>query len=530
MVRHRMNRVVRFEGVHGSGLRRRRSRGGILAWAALTAALWVAPTWAIDIDVPADYPTIQAAIDAANSGDTIHVQPGTYGPIDFGGKNLHVRSVAGPTDTIIDGAGQTVVHFENGETSDAILEGFTVRGAAFFFGSSGGGIVCVDSSPTIRGNIITENTGSFAGAGIYSTGGSPTIVDNVITQNAIAQIIADTTTGSGAGIYISGGNPTIEFNDIRGNGFAAAGGGLFLDSTNASLYGNRFVDNVASNGGAIYVGLDTVATIENCLFTANRALGSSGLLGPVGGRGGALRVDGISVEIFGCTITGNTATGSSSPIIPDSDPHGGAIELVGGLLSISHSILWANVSPFDPEIHDLVGQTTVEYTDISGGFAGVGNFDEDPLFAASGGNEFFLSQLAAGEPFQSPCVDAGNPAAPTPAGTTRTDLVADSGPADLGYHLIGAAGGFRRGDINDDASTDVSDVIYLLSALFVPGSPDPNCEDAADTNDDGGVDIADAVTLLNALFVPGSAPLPPPLSCGIDPTGDSLTCTSSACP
>jgi len=33
---------------------------------------------AADLHVPADYPTIQSAVDAASSGDTIHVAPGVY--------------------------------------------------------------------------------------------------------------------------------------------------------------------------------------------------------------------------------------------------------------------------------------------------------------------------------------------------------------------------------------------------------------------------------------------------------------------
>ena len=33
---------------------------------------------AADLRVPADYPTIQAAVDAAASGDTIRIAPGVY--------------------------------------------------------------------------------------------------------------------------------------------------------------------------------------------------------------------------------------------------------------------------------------------------------------------------------------------------------------------------------------------------------------------------------------------------------------------
>ena len=69
------------------------------------------------------------------------------------------------------------------------------------------------------------------------------------------------------------------------------------------------------------------------------------------------------------------------------------------------------------------------------------NIDEDPQFAATHSTDFlknyYLSQIAAGQLTDSPCVDAGSTTA-TAAGldsyTTRTDHVADSNDVDMGYH------------------------------------------------------------------------------------------------
>jgi hypothetical protein len=90
------------------------------------------------------------------------------------------------------------------------------------------------------------------------------------------------------------------------------------------------------------------------------------------------------------------------------------------------------------------GQVT--YSNVEGGYTGTGNIDADPLFVAGPDGCYYLSQTAAGQSTDSPCVDSGSgPAAVvcfTGVGgtvclddlTTRIDLVNDSGTVDMGYH------------------------------------------------------------------------------------------------
>lgn len=90
---------------------------------------------------------------------------------------------------------------------------------------------------------------------------------------------------------------------------------------------------------------------------------------------------------------------------------------------------------------------------------------------------------------------------------------------------------FIRGDLNADANVDLADAVSALQTLFVPGSDPFGCEDAADADDDGLLTIGDPIEILNLLFLPGSLPLPPPASCGDDPTLDDLSCFEGvACP
>lgn len=89
--------------------------------------------------------------------------------------------------------------------------------------------------------------------------------------------------------------------------------------------------------------------------------------------------------------------------------------------------------------------------------------------------------------------------------------------------------GFIRGNCNNDDSTNIADVVFLLTFLFTTGAPAPDCEDACDSNDDGSMNIADAISLLSALFNNPAPPLPDPLcDCGPDPTADALDCLNYA--
>lgn len=102
----------------------------VLAASILLASAWAAPARAATLRVPTDYPTIQEAIDAASSGDTVLVAPGDYfESVDFGFKEIFLRSTAGSSRTAIVGQGrrtpQYAVRMRFGE-----LSGFTIRNQA----------------------------------------------------------------------------------------------------------------------------------------------------------------------------------------------------------------------------------------------------------------------------------------------------------------------------------------------------------------------------------------------------------------
>ena len=90
---------------------------------------------------------------------------------------------------------------------------------------------------------------------------------------------------------------------------------------------------------------------------------------------------------------------------------------------------------------------------------------------------------------------------------------------------------FVRGDFDSSGAVNITDAVGIAEYLFGNGTA-PLCNDAADTNDDGILDVSDPVYLLFALFIPGSSPPPAPFpEPGNDPTfRDNLGCSQGAQP
>ncbi len=73
------------------------------------------------------------------------------------------------------------------------------------------------------------------------------------------------------------------------------------------------------------------------------------------------------------------------------------------------------------------------------------------------------------------------------------------------------------GDVNSDGIINVSDPVFIINYVFIPGSPAPNPLCRADANGDSVVGISDAIYLINYVFISGS-PAPYPECCD-EPSG-----------
>ena len=222
-------------------------------------------TWTVDDSGPADFETIQAAIDAASSGDLIEVYPGTYHAtgnqvVDASGKAVTIKAISGSGYTSIDGQGQRRgVLFGAGETAATILDGFTIINCT---ATEGGGIACSNSSPTIIDCVITNNNAtSTVGGGIACLDGSPSLSGCTISLNSAVTL--------GGGLYCLDGHPNISNCDIANNTAGSQGGGLYATTSDPILVDCTVRSNQAPVGAGIYATADSLPVLTGVLVCEN---------------------------------------------------------------------------------------------------------------------------------------------------------------------------------------------------------------------------------------------------------------------
>ncbi len=271
-------------------------------WIAVAVMLVVFPIgtsafaaeYHVKLDGSGDFAVIQEAIDAAATGDTVIVHPGTYYEnIHFLGKNIVLTS----TDiwdrdvveaTVIDGQQLgSVVTFAGTEDETCELSGFTItNGMAIDDGASGSVVTFAgteNDTCELSGLTITNGEIAGRGAGIKGQDAECNIRNCIISRN-----IATGRMSNGAGMERCCGvisNCVIAENEIL----------------NASLYSDRAAVS------------DCHAIITECLVTDNKCNGmiwadgvmSNCIISQNSGKG----VAAFRGIMFNCTVTGNSGTG-----------------------------------------------------------------------------------------------------------------------------------------------------------------------------------------------------------------------------
>lgn len=156
-------------------------------------------------NVPADYPTINAAVNAALPGDTVLVSSGTYNEnLNLNYKAISLISSDGPETTIIRGVSGTVINAGPGGK----IYGFTISNGN---GGFGAGISVRSSGLEIKYNIFKDNTGG-TGTAIGGNSASAIIEHNIFTNNT-----CDSQFLSGVVSFVNTSSPYIANNIFDSN-------------------------------------------------------------------------------------------------------------------------------------------------------------------------------------------------------------------------------------------------------------------------------------------------------------------------
>lgn len=215
-----------------------------------------------------EYSTIATGIQYLIAGDEAHAYAGTYNEVvNFAGKNIALKGGYGG-ETILDGTSKSnaVVTFLTGETSAALLSGFTIQNGIGLLGGStrlGGGIFISGSSPTIQDCVVKNNSAHYGG-GVYVNNSTAQLLGLTVRNNAA--------TTQGGGMYFTGAQVTsLDQSVIALNTSASKGGGVMIEQAPVSIENTLVQLNTAANaGGGISTNLAT-ATLTNLVVIENSA-------------------------------------------------------------------------------------------------------------------------------------------------------------------------------------------------------------------------------------------------------------------
>ncbi|MCD4654799.1 right-handed parallel beta-helix repeat-containing protein, partial [bacterium] len=393
------------------------------------------------IYVPADFATIQEAIDVANNYDTVIVADGIYSGLqntnlDMHGRSITVESENGPDDCIIDceysGRG---FYFHSGENFESVVRGITIRNGKTDQGENGGGIACINASAPTIDNCSIENCSGLAGAGVSCIESSPhflfcrisgnradhdgggiyfshshsqlrycTIVDNKALQfhgggvyvqhKSYIQffdcVIRSNTALNGGGICVLGSSGINFENGLLELNRAENGGGAFCSYSSVYLYSSEIINNLALFGVGVNFGKTSVGYLENSVFESNVAKKEGG---------GNYYFSGSVSTIKNCSYFENTAEkggalyygSGSAPILESCDLQYNKAGLSGGAIYIGlHDLYEIRIGGYSEGGNNFCGNIAGSGADIFSRYSFGSNAVYNNHFAGNYRSDYYV--------------------------------------------------------------------------------------------------------------------------------------------
>jgi predicted outer membrane repeat protein len=396
----------------------------------LVLGLLCVPAWGVHADThlvrpdgTGDFPTIQAAIDAAVNGDAIELADGTFRgdgnrDLDYHGKTITVRSQGGdPASCIIDCEGSLEephrgLRFHSGEGPGASLRGVTISGGYAYLPPmfDGGAVHCVSASPTFFDCVFSDNYADNEGGALYASGGSPVLDHCVFSANSALSY--------GGGALLGGGYAeVIECSFLNNRAHYSHGGGVQCFNSHAQISRCSFVGNWGQDAGGLECSGGAVS-VDHCTFQDNVAAGYGGavqfragtpslsaciFVGNDADIGGGLSCFYYTqATVTGCTFYGNNGD-QESIVHAEDNAH---LSLENTIVAFGIDAIGVRCTPpgtISLICCDIYGNEMGDWVEHIADQLGVnGNICEDPLFCGPQAGDLGLAS-------DSPCAAQNNP-------------------------------------------------------------------------------------------------------------------------
>ncbi len=312
--------------------------------------------------------TVGHAVNQTAWSDDVLVVQGTYqeGTEIFiktettlrGGYNIAFSSRnPDPASTTIDAmnTGRTL-NISVPPAARVVVEGITLKNG--FSSGAGGAVYIKDSQWVTLTQVIILNSTATQGGGVYVQNSSP-ILENVVISHTQATV-------GGGGVYVSSGSPRLD-SCVIARSSAPNGGGVYNQNGSLTLWNTFIYSNTATAGGGGVYNRGTLHSLNNTLY-GNRA-------GTVGG--GIFDSNSVALNVRNTIIAGGSATSG-----------GGLYREGSSALSVDYNDVWGNTATVFPDSNISTGAHSIS---------------ANPMFLDPGRGDLRL-------PFDSPCVDVGDPA------------------------------------------------------------------------------------------------------------------------